>query len=151
MFHQVGHEMAQRIAEEQFRSKKVETVATLPEHMESFSSLWRGLQQRWLAGLTQAEKECFDGLNTETWMDAFRIIRSYRRLAGETGATDFAVAAHDLGNRLGISLSGACNIRKALVTKGVIEPTMPYQRLAHAARYRWTCNGGGQSSRGSLK
>jgi hypothetical protein len=54
MFHQVGHEMALRIATEQFRSKTVETVATLPKHLESFNGLWRGLQLGWLAGLTQA-------------------------------------------------------------------------------------------------
>jgi hypothetical protein len=151
MFPQVGHDMARRIAEEQFRSRTVKTVASLPKHMESFSGLWRGLRRRWRAGLTQAERRRFDDLDTENLKDAFRIVRSYQRLAVATGATDFPVAAQNLGERLGVSLQGACKIRDALVNKRVIARTAPYQRHAQAARYRWTCDGSGQNSGGSLK
>ena len=47
MCHQVGHDMARRIAEQQFSSKMVATAATLAQHLESFSNLWRGLERAW--------------------------------------------------------------------------------------------------------
>ena len=151
MFHQVGHEMARRIAETQFQCKLVKTAAILAKHMESFSELWRGLHQRWLAGLTQAEKRCFDALETEHLKDAFRIIYSYQRWAAKAGKADFAVAVGDLGNRLGISTQGASQVRKALVRSGVMEETAPYQPNRRAASFRWTCDGAGQADGGTLK
>jgi ribosomal protein S25 len=140
IFHQVGHDMARRSAEEQFRSKAVVTVATLPEHMESFSDLWFGLQRRWLAALAPAERTCFDNLHTDNLRDAFRIVRSYWRRAVGSSETDFGVAAADLGSRLGVSLQAACQIRRALANSGVIEQTAPYQPNRRATRYRWICD-----------
>ena len=136
IFHQVGHEMARRIVEEQFRSKTVATVATLPQHMESFTELWTGLHRRWLADLDPAERTRFDSLHTENLRDAFRIVRSYWRLAGERGEADFGIAAADLGNRLGVSLQTACQIRKGLADSGAIEQTAPYQPNRQPAHYR---------------
>jgi hypothetical protein len=140
LFYQVGHDMARRIVEEQFRSKTVETVATLPEHLESFSHLWLGLQADWLARLTAAERLCLDGLETEHLKDAFRIVWSYARKAADSTEADFCIAAADLGERLGITLPGACAVRKALVRSGAIEQTAPFQPNRRAARYRWCVN-----------
>jgi hypothetical protein len=140
VFHQVGHEMARRIVEDQFRSKTVETGATLPEHLASFTDLWRGLQEDWLAGLTAAERSCFDGLKTENLRDAFRIVRSYWRWAKERSEADFGIAAADLGDRLGVCLQAGCDIRKGLAESGVIAQTAPYQPNLRAARYKWICD-----------
>lgn len=143
VFHQVGHKMARSIVEEQFASKTVATAATLPEHLESFCALWRGLHRDWLAGLTPGERTCFDSLETENLKDAFRIVKSYKRRAAQNGEPDFAVAAEDLGGRLGISLQAACKIREALVRSGVLKQTAPYEPNRRAARFRWNCDEGG--------
>jgi hypothetical protein len=136
-FYQIGRGMARRIAEEQYRSKMVETATPLSKHMESFSDLWARLDRKWRARMGQAERESFEGLETDNLKDAFRIIWSYQQLAVANSKTDFAIAATDLGERLGITLQGACAIRKTLVGKGVLVETAPYQPNRQAARYAW--------------
>jgi hypothetical protein len=138
VFWQVGSWMARRMAEEQFTSKVVQTVANLESHMASFEALWRGMNRTWLKTLSKAERERYDRLETQNLRDAFRIVRSYRRKADIDDSAEFAIAAENLGNRLGITTQGACDIRKELQRAGVVRKTREYQPHVSAAYYCWT-------------
>lgn len=138
LFHQVGREMAWRIAAEQFRTKRVETRAGLREHRENFCDCWGGLEKDWLARLTDAERNSLESLATQHQRDAFRIVKSYARYARESAADDFPIACANLGERLGITGRGAAIIRVKLASVGIVRFTQPYRPNRAAARYVWT-------------
>jgi hypothetical protein len=137
VFHQVGHEMARRLAETQFRKKTVTTKADETEHMASFENLWRGMAEKWSATLTAAERDKLEQLETENERDAFRIIRSYARRAQEDGAADFPIVRDNLAERLGITGNGAAGIRDKLVRLGILKKTSDYIPNKAAARFKW--------------
>ena len=137
MFHQVGYGMAQRIVEAQFTTKTVKTRKTLEGHVESFGLLWRGLHRDWVATLSPTESTLFQGLKTDAERDAFRIIRSYHRFSVSGKQPDFPIAAENLGERLGITMQGVCEMRKKFVSAGIIVLTQRYQPNKTAARYKW--------------
>jgi hypothetical protein len=137
VFHQVGRDMAQRLALAQFRTKTAATKAEEPEHMESFEKLWAGLAEKWTAALSAAEREIFTRLETENERDAFRIVRSYGRKADKAGALDFPIVRDNLGERLGITGKGAAGIRDKLARLGAIEKTANYVPNKSAARFCW--------------
>lgn len=137
MFHQVGFAMAERIVEAQFTSKTVKTAATREKHLESFKECWKGLHEKWLAGLGDKEKQLLQSLHTENERDGFRIIRSYHRKSLNDQQPDFAVAAENLGARLGMTLAGASAMRKKFEASGIIKLTQPFQPNKRAARYKW--------------
>ncbi len=141
VFHQVGRDVAQRLAEAQFRNKTATTKASEAEHLASFEKLWAGLASRWTAELSAAERDIFTRLETENERGAFRIVRSYARKAELDGAADFPIVRDNLGDRLGVTGKGAGWIRDKLGKLGVIEKTANYVRNKSAARYRWLLNG----------
>jgi hypothetical protein len=140
MFHQVGREMALRIAAEQFRTKQVETKASFREHVENFAECWGGLEKDWLSRLTNAERRARESLATEHERDAFRIVHSYARHARESDARDFPIARDNLGERVGITGRGAGKIREKLAAFGIVRLAHPYRPNRAAARYVWTAN-----------
>lgn len=137
MFHQVGHEMAQRIVEAQFTTKTVKTRKTLEGHLKSFQQHWDGLHGKWVATLSTAEVPMFQGLRTDAERDAFRIIRSYFRLSRDNAQEDFPVAVENLGERLGLTKQGASELRKKFVAAGILKQTQRYQPNKAAARFQW--------------
>jgi hypothetical protein len=141
VFHQVGRDMAQRLAAAQFRTKTAATKADEAEHMASFAELWAGLADDWKAKLLPAEREIFMRLETENERDAFRIVRSFARNAVQDSADDFPIVRDNLGERLGITGKGAAAIRDKLAKLGAIEQTAKYVPNKFAARFRWLPNG----------
>jgi hypothetical protein len=136
-FHQVGVGVAERLATAQFKQKTVATRASLQDHLKSFRALWRGLEHRWLASLSAAEKTVFASLETENERDAFRIVRSFAIKAARDGAPDFPIARDNLAQRLGLTGAGASWIRDKFVRLGVIAKTRNYQPNKAANRFRW--------------
>ncbi len=153
MFHQVGRTMAGRLVEAQFNTKAVATKATLADHQYSFSLLWDGLREKWLATLTDRERSQFRGLTTETERDGFRIVRGYHRYSEAQKQADFPIAVENLGERLGLTKQGASEMRKKFVAVGILELTLPYRPNKTAARYKWllvdekTPSAGGQENK----
>jgi hypothetical protein len=141
VFHQVGHAVARRLAEDQFRTATVRPKATQPEHMASFEQLWTGLASNWAAALSPAEREVFTRLETENERDAFRIVRSFERKAKQDGAADFPIVRDSLAARLGISGPGAAKIRDKLAKLGAIRKTANYVPNKFAARFKWLTRG----------
>jgi len=137
VFHQVGRDMAQRLALAQFRTKTAATQADETEHMASFDKLWSGLADDWTAKLLPAEHEIYRQLVTDNERDAFRIIRSFARKAKIDGAADFPIVRDSLAERLGITGNGAAGIRDKLAKLGAIVKTADYVPNKFAARYRW--------------
>ena len=137
VFHQVGRDMAQRLALAQFRTKTAATEADETEHLASFEKHWLGLADKWTVTLSAAEREIFTRLETENERDAFRIVRSYGRKAEQDGATDFPIVRDSLAARLGVTGKGAGWIRDKLAKLGAIVKTADYIPNKFAARYCW--------------
>ena len=146
VFHQVGRDVAQRLATAQFRTKTATTNAEEPEHMASFEKLWAGLAEKWAATLSTTEREIFTRLETENERDAFRIVRSYARKADQDGAADFPIVRDNLAARLGLTGNGAAGIRDKLARLGAIVKTADYVPNKFAARFRWLANGGSRAT-----
>ena len=137
VFHQVGHTMAQGLAQAQYRQKTVATQATETEHLASFEMLWQGLARTWSSSLSADESKIYDRLLTENERDAFRIIRSYARKAKKDARTDFPIARDNLADRLGVSGKGAAWLRDKLVALGAIAKTADYVPNKSSMRFRW--------------
>jgi DNA polymerase III epsilon subunit-like protein len=123
VFHQVGHSVARRLAELQFRTNRAATKADETEHMASFENLWLGLAEKWSASLTAEEWEIFRRLEAENERDAFRIIRSYTHEAAQDDAADLSNVLDNLAKRLGITGNGAACILARLATLGAFGRT----------------------------
>jgi len=143
IFHQVGQDMAQRLAAAQFRTKTATTKADEAAHLTSFEKHWSGLAVKWTATLSPAEREIFTRLETENERDAFRIVRSFARKADQDGAADFPIARDNLAERLGVTGKGAAWIRDKLAKLGVIAKTADYIPNKFAARFEWRLNASG--------
>lgn len=150
MFHQVGRDMAQRLASAQFRTKTAATKADETGHMDSFEKLWTGLASIWTATLSAAEREIFNRLETENERDAFRIVRSYARKADQDGAADFPIVRDSLAARLGVTGKGAAGIRDKLARLGVIVKTADYVPNKFAARFCWLPTGADMASKNAF-
>jgi hypothetical protein len=137
VFHQVGRDMAQRLAVAQFRTKTTVTKADETEHMASFETLWAGLDDKWKATLSVLEREIFARLETDNERDAFRIVQSFGRKAQQDGTVDFPIVRDSLADRLGVTGNGAGWIRDKLARLEVIEKTANYVPNKSAARFKW--------------
>jgi len=137
VFHQVGRDMAQRLALAQFRTKTAATKASEVEHMASFEKHWAGLAKEWTATLSAAERDIFTRLETENERDAFRIVRSFGRKADQDGVADFRIVRDNLAARLGVTGKGAGWIRDKLAKLGAIAKTANYVPNKSAARFKW--------------
>lgn len=137
VFHQFGHDAAQRLATAQFRQRTATTTADETEHMASFELLWTGLLDKWTDGLSAAEREKFTQLETGNERDVFRIVQSYARKANLDNAIDFPIVRDNMANRLGITGKGAAGIRDKLTKLDVIKKTADYVPNKSSARYKW--------------
>lgn len=137
VFYQIGHAVARRLAEIQFRAATVKPKATEGEHLESFEKLWSGLNGTWTATLSTAEREILMRLETENQRDAFRIVRSFARKAKQDRVADFPIVRDSLAARLGITGKGAGKIRDKLCALGAIGKTAEYVPNKFAARFKW--------------
>jgi hypothetical protein len=136
-FRQIGREVARKNIELQFHESAVGMNAKLHDHLQEFEELWQWMEALWLAELCALERQRLESLSTQNERDAFRIIQSYARKAADDGFPDFKIHAENLGDRLGISLAGACGIRRKLTEKTIIEQTAAYVPNRLAARFKW--------------
>ena len=141
LFFQVGREIAWKQAEFQYNEANPAPVASLDEHLVDFEKAWAGMERQWRRKLSPVEREKFDALTTENERDAFRILRNW----SQTDKPDFFAHCQTLGDRLGITLQGAANIRVRFCSLGILKQTAPYVRHKLAARYAWMANGNGDS------
>lgn len=141
IFHQVGIEMARRIASAQYRSAAVVVKASEVEHMDSFEKLWAGLYTGWLLSLSELERNVYNNLSTDNERDAFRIVRSWNQKAISDNCPDFPVSRDNLAERIGITGKGAAGIRDKFAAFGIIEKTADYIPNKKSARYRWALRG----------
>jgi hypothetical protein len=120
-FFQAGKTVARKNAELQCRKATPAPAATLAEHLGEFDEAWDGMQRQWIAKLSSAEREKFEGLSTETERDAFRILRNW----SQTDSPDFYASCESLSHRLGISVGGASKLRRKFGKIGILWPTAP--------------------------
>lgn len=136
LFHQVGRDMAERFAVEQYARKKCRTDADKAGHLKEFGECWTGLHQEWLRSLTPTETVTFDKLVTDWERDAFRIIKSYARKAVTDGQADFMIVRDDLAARIGMTGAGAGLLVQRFCEAGILQRTAEYVPHKTAARYR---------------
>jgi hypothetical protein len=105
--------------------------------LADLEQLWKGLDALWYERLSSQEKTRFDSLKSRAQKDAFRIIYSYNRLAGQQGTGEFFVARDDLASRLGVTPQYAGLIRFDFQESGIIRLTTRYQPHKTANRYSW--------------
>jgi hypothetical protein len=132
-FLQSGREVARQNAELQHGESSPSPAATLTEHMIEFDRMWSGLERKWLRTLSPSEKDKFDSLTTDNERATFRILRNW----SQTDSPDFKAHCESLGNRLGVTLKTAANIRRHFCSLGILRQTKPYTPHKFAARYKW--------------
>jgi hypothetical protein len=132
-FLQAGRDVAKRNAELQHGEANPVPVATLPEHLAEFDIMWAGLDRKWRARLSPAERKQFDALTTNNDRDAFRILRNW----SQTDSPDFKAHCRSLANRLGVTLKTASNIRHRFCSLGILRQTAKYVPHMLSARYQW--------------
>jgi hypothetical protein len=92
------------------------------------------MQRQWIAKLSPAEREKFEGLSTETERDAFRILRNWAR----TDKPDFYICCESLGRRLGVSLRGASKLRRKFCKLKILQQSAQYIPHKVSSRFEWT-------------
>ena len=131
-FLQAGQEVGRRNAEMQYNEAVPTPAASLPEHLAEFKQMWLGMDRKWNAKLSPTEREKFDSLS-ENDRDVFRILRNW----SQTDSNDFRVHCRSLGNRLGVTLKTAANIRRRFCCLGIMCKSAEYVPHKLAARFRW--------------
>jgi hypothetical protein len=137
-FLQAGREVARRNAEMQYNEAEPTPAATLPEHLSEFDEMWAGMERKWTAKLSFAEREKFDSLSTDNDREAFRILRNW----SQTKSHDFKVHCASLSNRLDVTLKTASNIRRRFCSLEILRKTAEYVPHKFAARFRWILDQG---------
>ena len=137
IFRQVGHQVARTIADAQYRAARVQPNATLAEHLEEFEELWNWMRDTWWRELSDAEKEIFSKLETETQRDLFRILKNFARFATEKGESDFPFPIEHVAARLEVSFQHVSKLRRRFVERSIIAQTAPAETNRSAARFRW--------------
>jgi hypothetical protein len=133
LFLQCGRKVARGLAELQHTEADPAPVATLTEHLAEFDEAWAGMQRKWLTKLTPTERIKFDALNTDNERDAFKILRNW----SQTDALDFYAHCRSLGERIGITLQSAADIRRRFCVRGIVRKTADYVPHKLATRYEW--------------
>jgi hypothetical protein len=136
-FFQAGREVARRNAEFQHGEATPAPNASLQEHLAEFDKAWAGMKRKWLSELSAAEREKYDGLTTQTERDAFRIIRNWSK---KGSPNEFKIRAQSLGDRVGISLSGACKLLRRFRSLDILRQTKPCVPNKYCARFCWTAD-----------
>jgi hypothetical protein len=134
-FFQSGREVARRNAEFQHGEATPAPNASSQEHLAEFDKAWAGMERKWFPELSAAEREKYDRLTTQTERDAFRIIRNWSKKASPN---EFKIRAQSLGDRVGISLSGACKLRRRFCSLNILRQTQACVSNKYCARFRWT-------------
>jgi hypothetical protein len=126
-------ENARKLAELQHTEADPAPVATLTEHLADFDKAWAGMQRKWLRKLTPAERIKFDALTTDNEREAFKIVRNW----SQTNSPDCYVHCRTLGDRIGITLQSAADIRRRFCARGILRKTAEYVPHQWSARYQW--------------
>jgi hypothetical protein len=137
MLRQVGYAVARWNAERQYLGSRIQSRATLAEHLEEFDELWKWNMGRWREDLSSEELAVHDSLASETERDLFRILRNFARHAVEQGRPDFAFPIVHVNSRLGVSFQHISKLRQRLVEKHVISQTATAKPNSAAARFAW--------------
>jgi hypothetical protein len=141
MLRQVGYPVARRNAKAQYVAARVQTRATLDEHLEEFDSLWAWNIGRWREELSPAELAAYDSLTSETERGLFRVLRNFARFAVEEHRKDFPFSIQHAASRLGVSFQHVSKLRQKFVRLGVIRQTCRARTNAAAARFSWCIPG----------
>jgi hypothetical protein len=136
LFLQCGREVAQKQAELQHTEANPAPVASLDEHLVEFDRAWEGMQRRWLCKLSRVERSQFDALTTDNEREAFKIMRNW----SQTDSPDFKAHCRTLGERIGITLQSAADIRRRFCVRGIMRKTADYVPKKLSARYQWIAN-----------
>jgi hypothetical protein len=145
-FFQCGRPVVRENAELQYHEAKPAPNATLQEHLEEFDQAWSGMERIWRTELSPIERAKLDRLTTEKERDAFRIIRNW----AQTDPHEFKIHCQSLGDRLGMSLTGASKIRRRFCSLGILKQTKPYVPNKFCARFNWLTNDERKRSQGTL-
>ena len=143
VFHKISRKQALHLVTAQYAEATVTMRGTQAEHIKEFAEMWDDLVRKWQVELTAAENGKFARLKTESEKDAFRIIRSYARMAQERDQPDFPVALYNLAERLGLTPPGAGKLLGRFVAGGILRRTAYAVIHRSAARYAWVA---GESS-----
>jgi hypothetical protein len=133
LFLQCGREVARKQTELQHTEANPAPVASLDEHLVEFDRAWEGMQRRWLCKLSLVERSQFDGLTTDNEREAFKIMRNW----SQTDSPDFKAHCRTLGERIGITLQSAADIRRRFCVRGILRKTADYVPKKLSARYQW--------------
>jgi hypothetical protein len=131
---QAGREVVRKNAEIQYREATPTPKASEREHLEEFDKAWLGWESEWFAGLSAAEREKYEALTTQHEREGFRIIRNWSQIAT---AGEFKIQSQSLGDRLGMSLGGACKLRRRFCAAGILQQTKPHVPNKFCGRFKW--------------
>ena len=137
VFHKISRKQAIRLAEAQYAGATVIMRADQGEHAREFTEMWDDLVRKWQVESSDAERGKFALLKTESEKDAFRIIRSFARMAQEKNAPDFPVALYNLAERLDMTPPGAGKLLGRFVEGGILKRTAYAVIHRSATRYAW--------------
>ena len=137
IFRQVSQSVGRRIADLQYQSARVQSKATLAEHLEEFEQLWSWMTNQWRAELSRAEEEIFIMLRTQIERDLFRILRNFARRACSQTEKEFPFPLQHVAKRLGVSFQYVSKLRKRFVGASIIVQTAPAITNRSAGRFQW--------------
>jgi hypothetical protein len=133
-FFQCGRAVARKNAELQHHEAIPAPNAPLQEHLEEFDQAWSGMERIWHSGLSPIEPAKLERLSTENEREGFRIVRNWSQIAN---AGEFKIRCQSLGDRLGMSLGGACKLRRRFCEAGILQQTKPYVPNKFCGRFKW--------------
>jgi hypothetical protein len=137
IFRQVGHQCARRIADAQYQGARVQTSATLAEHLEEFEELWKWETAQWRTELSDLERKILSRLESESERDLFRILKNFARYAAAKKEADFPFPIQHVASRLGVSFQYVSKLRQRFIGASIIVQTAPAITNRSAARFRW--------------
>jgi hypothetical protein len=137
IFRQVGHYVARRHADAQYRGAKFQPNATLAEHLEEFEELWKWMTNQWQGELSDREQEIFATLGAESKRDLFRILKNFAQYAASRKEADFPFPIQHVADRIGISFQYVSKLRQRFVNTSIIVQTEPASTNRFSARFRW--------------
>jgi hypothetical protein len=133
-FFQAGREVVRKNAEIQYREATPTPKASEREHLEEFDKAWLGWEREWFAGLSAVERQKYEALTTQHERDGFRIVRNWSQIAN---AGEFKIRCQSLADRLGMSLGGACKVRRRFCEAGILQQTKPHVPNKFCGRFKW--------------
>jgi hypothetical protein len=133
---QCGREIVRKLAELQHTEADPAPVATLTEHLADFDKAWVGMQRKWLRKLSPSERAKYDSRTTDNEREAFKIVHNW----SQTDSPDCYVHCRTLGERIGVTLQSAADIRRRFCVDGILRKTAEYVPHKRAARYKWIAN-----------